>query len=79
MTEDRYVQARLRKGNAETIGWLPSKIATRNGKKVKLKLEDGIWDYGWTITDLDRGNSVSKEQLMMLSDNYRDHRDSTDI
>jgi hypothetical protein len=42
-----YKQCRLRRGNCETMAWIPSTLAVI-GKRVAIK-EKGEWDGGWIV------------------------------
>lgn len=43
-----FVQCKLKKGNTETVSWIPKKFAAV-GKGLKLKDEHDNWSYGWVV------------------------------
>ena len=43
-----YSQCKLKRGNTETVCWIPEKYAII-GKVVKLKGLDEEWEEGWVV------------------------------
>jgi hypothetical protein len=52
-----YKQCRLRRGNGETMAWIPSTLATV-GKRLAVK-ENGEWVSGWIVSSA--GNIQDRE------------------
>jgi len=72
-----YTQCVLKKGNTQTVAWIESKYAILN-KKLKMKKDDGSWDRGpWIVSSI--GKTINWDQLKLVKDNYRNHREATDI
>ncbi|HKR59949.1 MAG TPA: hypothetical protein VJS64_09440 [Pyrinomonadaceae bacterium] len=67
-----YAQCRLRRGNVETVAWIPSVFAVR-GKYIRIKDVDG-----WQVIGV--GKFLSSEYVLnVLSNEHRHHRNVTDI
>ena len=43
-----YTQCTLKRKNATTVSWIPSKFA-KNGKFLKLMNDSGEWVDGWEV------------------------------
>lgn len=77
---DPYTQCRLEKpiktgGVKVQTTWIPSRFAVQD-KYLKLK-EDGEWENGWQVKHL--GSTVDGSYVIVLRDQYRTHRDITDV
>jgi hypothetical protein len=62
-------------GSIELVSWIPEKLA-KIGKFVKLKNE-GKWEDGWKVIEV--GARLSREDVEILEDAHRRHRDQTDV
>lgn len=77
---DFFVQCRLVEiGDRApiTTSWVPLHLA-KKGKKVEMKM-DGEWRGPWVIDEVHKENKVSGDQLEVLEDEYRYHRERTDV
>jgi hypothetical protein len=71
MARNTYTQCVLRKGDAETVSFIPSKFA-KVGSVLKLE-DNGQWDDGWRVISV--GTTVDKvEHVPSL---IREHRKNT--
>jgi len=72
-----FVQCRLQRGSAVTVSWVPRKSA-KVGSVVRMKV-DGKWTGPWEISEVFHGVYQNGDQLDVLKDAYRHHRERTDI
>lgn len=58
----KYVQCRVKKGDAKQTAWIPQRDAKR-GKIVQLQQESGEWNDGWEILAVGFKTKSSEELL----------------
>lgn len=71
-----YKQCTLVKGDTREVSWIPWNFAKKN-KPIKLKINNN-WDEGWMVETVS-SISVNEEYLIEFKNNYKDHRNITDI
>ena len=74
--KEYYKQCKMKKDNYIYVAWIPEKFAV-SGKTINLKKDDGEWDEGWYIEDVN--GKMLYSDLNTQSQEYKKHRDVTDI
>ena len=72
-----YRQVTLKKGDAQTITWALISLAKLN-KTLKLKKEDGTWDEGWVVTEVNDA-IIEEDYLDILERQHKHQREASDI
>jgi hypothetical protein len=72
---DSYCQCLLERGNMRTVSWIPTRFATKD-KYVSLRNQTGDWST-WKV--LSTSEPMPAEYVEDRRDDYRHHRDFTDI
>ena len=80
MKEVYYKQCRMRKDNkngsySEQVSYIPEPYCVLN-KVLKLKDENGNWDNGWVVTQVNESR-VEDSKLPDYRQNVRNHRKAT--
>ena len=72
-------QCRLKKGNTETVSWIPTKFA-KKGKYLKLKNNrTNEWEDGWQVISNSDGHSMPSEIVLERSQDYKYQRQASDV
>ena len=71
-----YRQCTLQRENTKQVLWLKEKIA-KKGFTVKLKNDDGTWDEGWKVIDVN--GKLEEKYLLERSQDYKRTRNASDI
>jgi len=69
-----YIQCKLRQNDNDYIAYIPAYGAKRG---LTMKLEDR--EGRWLVVDVYKDSRVNEEMAKMRSNDYRKHRDATDI
>lgn len=56
-----YIQCKLKRNNSIQTAWIPKKFVSE-GKYLKLKQKDDIWENGWKIIESNGVPMDIKEQ-----------------
>lgn len=71
-----YVQCELRKEGRVEVSYIPQKFA-QTGRILELK-NNGTWENGWVVASV-YGPPRSDEDVLANRDNYKYHRNNTDV